>query len=126
MTIGKQDYLRKMLEISQKRGDIMSRFSNALFLGDIEERIKILADSNQIALAYYMAVAHNKPELAEPLKKALETEPGEFIFVIHFILNMFSLTDLEQLKKYKMTALVPPKPLVKLLESSLQASRNWP
>jgi coatomer protein complex subunit alpha (xenin) len=76
MTIGKQDYLRKMLEISQKRGDIMSRFSNALLLGDIDERIKVLADSNQMALAYFMAVAHNRPDLAEPLKSALEHEPG--------------------------------------------------
>lgn len=48
-----------------------------------------------------MAVSHNKPELAEPLKKALDSEP-----------------NLEQLKKYKMTALVPPKPLVKVFESS--------
>jgi coatomer protein complex subunit alpha (xenin) len=46
VTIGKTDYLKRMLEISSKRGDIMSRFSNALYLGDIEQRIKILADSN--------------------------------------------------------------------------------
>jgi len=54
----------------------MSRFSNALLLGDIDERIKVLADSNQMALAYFMAVAHNRPDLAEPLKTALEHEPG--------------------------------------------------
>ena len=55
----------------------MSRFSNALLLGDIDERIKVLADSNQMALAYFMAVAHNRPDLAEPLKTALEHEPGK-------------------------------------------------
>lgn len=64
----------------------MSRFSNALYLGDIEERIKILADSNQIALAYYMAVAHNKPELAEPLKKALDHEPSISLNTLLFLL----------------------------------------
>lgn len=46
MTIGKQAYLLKMLDIAQKRSDIMSRFTNALLLGDVEERIKVLADSN--------------------------------------------------------------------------------
>lgn len=50
----------------------MSRFTNALLLGNVEERIKILADSNQMALAYLMAVSHNKPELATPLKTALD------------------------------------------------------
>lgn len=61
-----------MLEISQKREDIMSRFSNSLLLGNVEERIKILADSNQLALAYLMAVAHNKAEYADTLKKGLD------------------------------------------------------
>jgi hypothetical protein len=38
-----------------------------------------------------------------------------------FFLLFFSSQDLEQLKKFKMSALVPPKPLVKVLESSNQA-----
>ena len=39
--------LEKMLYIAQNRGDIMSRFQNAIFLGDIHERIKILAETGQ-------------------------------------------------------------------------------
>ena len=33
--------------ISQYRGDLMSRFHNALYLGDIQERIRILAEIGQ-------------------------------------------------------------------------------
>ena len=39
--------LEKMLYIAQNRGDIMSRFQNAIFLGDIHERIRILAETGQ-------------------------------------------------------------------------------
>lgn len=39
--------LEKMLYISQNRGDMMSRFQNAIFLGDIHERIRILAETGQ-------------------------------------------------------------------------------
>lgn len=37
--------LKKMLLVCQKREDIMGRFSNALFLGDVPERIRILAEA---------------------------------------------------------------------------------
>jgi len=38
---GNVDKLRKMLKIAEMRGDAMSRFHNALFLGDAEERVKV-------------------------------------------------------------------------------------
>lgn len=41
---GKFDKLDKMLEIASKRGDNMSRFHNALYLGDVSERIRMLAE----------------------------------------------------------------------------------
>ncbi|CAE7860554.1 unnamed protein product [Symbiodinium microadriaticum] len=39
--------LRKMLKIAEMRGDVMSRFHNALMLGQVEERVKIMAEMGQ-------------------------------------------------------------------------------
>lgn len=36
--------LEKMLLIAQNRNDVMSRFHNALYLGDVQERIRVLAE----------------------------------------------------------------------------------
>ena len=61
-----------MQGISQKRGDNMSRFHNALYVGDVQERVRILAEIGQLPLAYLMAVAHGYDELAEPLRQSIE------------------------------------------------------
>ena len=37
--------LEKMLGIAKKREDVMSRFNNAIYLGDIKERIKIMVEA---------------------------------------------------------------------------------
>jgi len=42
---GNQERLRQMARISESRGDVMSRFQNALYIGDVRTRIKILAQS---------------------------------------------------------------------------------
>ena len=34
-----------MLKIAEMRNDVMGRFHNALYLGDIRERVKILEDA---------------------------------------------------------------------------------
>lgn len=44
---GSTDKLRKMMKIAEVRGDTMSRFHNALYLGDVDERIKILKEVGQ-------------------------------------------------------------------------------
>ena len=36
-----------MLKIAEMRNDVMGRFHNALYLGDIRERVKILEDAGQ-------------------------------------------------------------------------------
>lgn len=45
LATGNYQKLEKMLGIAQKRGDVMSRFQNALFLGDIKERVRLLAEA---------------------------------------------------------------------------------
>ena len=44
---GNVDKLRKMMKIAQRRNDNMSRFHNALYLGDVEERVSLLKEVGQ-------------------------------------------------------------------------------
>jgi hypothetical protein len=37
---GNLDKLRKMLKISEMRGDVMGRFQNAMYLGDVKEQVR--------------------------------------------------------------------------------------
>mmetsp|Transcript_20482 Transcript_20482/g.45185 ORF Transcript_20482/g.45185 Transcript_20482/m.45185 type:complete len:1235 (-) Transcript_20482:65-3769(-) len=64
--------LRKMLKIAEMRNDIMSRFHNALMLGNVEERVKIMAEMGQVPLAAIMAKAHNLTEYIPKLEEQLE------------------------------------------------------
>ena len=70
---GNTEKLRKMLKIAEMRGDVMSRFHNALFLGDAEERLKVLEGTGQLSLAYLTASSHGLPHDAERLKSLLES-----------------------------------------------------
>ena len=51
--------------LSTCRGDSMSRFHNALFLGDAEERVKVLESTNQLSLAYITAATHGLTATSE-------------------------------------------------------------
>lgn len=42
---GNLDKLAKMLKIAEMRSDVMGRFQNALYLGDVRERFRILQES---------------------------------------------------------------------------------
>ena len=68
---GNLEKLAKMLKIADMRGDIMSTFHNALFLGDVRERIRVLRESGQIALAYLTAATHGLPEEAAVMEAEL-------------------------------------------------------
>lgn len=48
---GNLDKLGKMLKIAEMRSDVMGRFHNALYLGDVRERFKILQESGVLPLA---------------------------------------------------------------------------
>ncbi|KAG2199316.1 hypothetical protein INT47_012950, partial [Mucor saturninus] len=62
--------LRQMLKISQLRGDPMSRFQNATYLGDAMERIRVLQDVGQIPLAYLTAKSYGLTEQADAILAA--------------------------------------------------------
>ena len=44
---GSRTKLNKMLTVTQSQKDVMGRFQNALFSGNIVERIKVLAETEQ-------------------------------------------------------------------------------
>jgi len=47
LATGNTEKLSKMLKIAELRGDAMSRFHNSLFLGNVEERIRLLREVGQ-------------------------------------------------------------------------------
>lgn len=67
---GNETNLRKMLEISQLQKDPLMRFQNAVYLGDVEERIRLLQDVGQLPLAYMTAKTHGLTEQAEAILAA--------------------------------------------------------
>jgi coatomer subunit alpha len=74
---GDTEKLRKMLKISNMRGDIMGRYHNALLLGDAAERVAVLEASGNLPLAYICAKIHGLPDDAERIKIAIETNKGD-------------------------------------------------
>lgn len=69
---GNIDKLRKMLKIAEMRGDVMSRYHNAMYLGDAEEKVHVLEHTGQLSLAYLTAVTHGLQEDAERIRAHLE------------------------------------------------------
>ncbi|CAD7971042.1 unnamed protein product [Amoebophrya sp. A120] len=100
--------LGRMLTIAEKRQDSMRRFNNALMLGSVEERVKVLAETGQVPLAYLTAKAHGLTELTEALESNVEKEK----------IDRFLLTKVKTPK-----LLIPPVPLRNHKE---QLDVNWP
>ncbi|KAK6970166.1 coatomer subunit alpha [Biomphalaria glabrata] len=65
---GNLDKLRKMMKIAEIRKDTSGHYQNALLLGDVAERVKILKTCRQKSLAYLTAATHSLQEEAEELK----------------------------------------------------------
>jgi len=98
---GNTEKLRKMLKIAEMRGDAMSRFHNALFLGDAEERVRVLESTNQLSLAYITAATHGLDDDAARLLEFLEA-------------SKVPIPDIS----LKATLLQPPTPIFR--------GENWP
>ncbi|PWZ01130.1 Coatomer, alpha subunit [Testicularia cyperi] len=61
---GNTEKLAKMAVIADKRGDHLSRFHNALYLGSAEARVNVLSDVGMPALAYATAKTNGLEERA--------------------------------------------------------------
>jgi coatomer subunit alpha len=44
---GNTEKLKKMLKVAQHRGDVMSRYQNSLFLGNVEDQVSNLKEAGQ-------------------------------------------------------------------------------
>uniref|UniRef100_A0A915E442 Coatomer subunit alpha n=1 Tax=Ditylenchus dipsaci TaxID=166011 RepID=A0A915E442_9BILA len=99
---GNTEKLQKMMKIAQIRKDTHGHYQTALYLGDLEERIKVLKDVGQNSLAYLTAASHGFEEEAEKLKVELESKNH-------------AVPALDP----NATLLVPPPPIQQLKE-------NWP
>ncbi|KAI4367271.1 hypothetical protein MLD38_023028 [Melastoma candidum] len=91
---GNLDKLTKMLKIAEVKNDVMGQFHNALYLGDVRERVKILENAGHLPLAYITASVHGLHDVAE----RLEAELGD------------SVPSLPEGKKTSL--LMPPMPLM--------------
>ncbi|CAN1836462.1 Coatomer subunit alpha-1 [Linum perenne] len=67
LVTGNLDKLSKMLKIAEVKNDVMGQFHNALYLGNIQERVKILENAGQIPLAYITAKVHGLEDVTERL-----------------------------------------------------------
>ncbi|KAH9626542.1 hypothetical protein KSS87_005522 [Heliosperma pusillum] len=68
---GNVEKLSKMLKIAEVKNNVMGQFHNALYLGDIQERVKILEAAGHLPLAYVNAKVHGLDDVAERLASEL-------------------------------------------------------
>lgn len=99
---GNIEKLKKMIKIAEVRKDISSQYHNALFVGDVQERVKILKSTGHESLAYLTAATHGLSEEAESLAESLNT-------------HLDKLPEVHPQAKL----LMPPPPI-------MQTEENWP
>ncbi|KAL0391932.1 UNVERIFIED_CONTAM: Coatomer subunit alpha-1 [Sesamum radiatum] len=56
-----------MMKIAEVKNDVMGQFHDALYLGDVRERVKILENAGHLPLAYITAAVHGLHDIAERL-----------------------------------------------------------
>lgn len=113
LVTGDTEKLRKMLKISNMRGDIMGRYHNALLLGDAAERVSVLEASGNLPLAYMCARLHGLAEDAERIKVAIETNKGDMESIVAKVEAAEAAAD-----KSAGRLLQPPTPIFR--------ADNWP
>ncbi|CAA3016831.1 coatomer subunit alpha-1-like [Olea europaea subsp. europaea] len=64
---GNVDKLSKMMKIAEVKNDVMGQFHDALYLGDVHERVKILENAGHLPLAYITASVHGLHDIANRL-----------------------------------------------------------
>jgi coatomer protein complex subunit alpha (xenin) len=70
LATGDQDKLKRMAKIAEHRGDMTARFQNALYLGDIQNRIEMFQELDLYPLAYATAKAQGLDEQAQSILEA--------------------------------------------------------
>ncbi|OBT79472.1 coatomer protein complex, subunit alpha [Pseudogymnoascus sp. 05NY08] len=70
LATGDDAKLARMAKIAEHRGDFTARFQNALYLGDVNDRIQIFKEIDLYPLAYMTAKAHDLTEECESILEA--------------------------------------------------------
>ncbi|KAL9609083.1 MAG: hypothetical protein Q9167_006132 [Letrouitia subvulpina] len=102
LSTGDEEKLSRMGKIAEHRGDFTSRFQNALYTGDVENRIQMFQEIDLYPLAYMTAKSHG-----------LEQECQN-------ILDVSGLTEDQMNLPAVGKPLQPPKPVVPTYKA------NWP
>ncbi len=76
LVTGNLDKLAKMSAIADRRGDPMSRFHNALYLGDARKQVDVLKDVGMDALAYSTAKTNGLRDEAAAIAEAAGQTAG--------------------------------------------------
>ncbi|KAL2827089.1 coatomer WD associated region-domain-containing protein [Aspergillus pseudoustus] len=71
LATGDQEKLSRMAKIAEHRGDFTSRFQNAIYRGDVEDRIQMFKEVDLYPLAYLTAKSHGLTEEAESILEAV-------------------------------------------------------
>ncbi|GAM20654.1 hypothetical protein SAMD00019534_038290 [Acytostelium subglobosum LB1] len=103
LLVGNLTTLKKM--VNYENTDIMSKFQYALYLGDVDERIKLLLEAGLHHLAYLAAATNGLTEKAEAIAKQILANPKN--------------NQLPNIPK-NTTLLQPPQPVY------IAAETNWP
>ncbi|KAK0610517.1 coatomer WD associated region-domain-containing protein [Bombardia bombarda] len=102
LTTGDNAKLARMAKIAEHRGDFTSRFQNALYLGDVEDRIQMFKEIDLYPMAYLTAKTHGLEEECQSILEATGLTEEQ--------LNLPQLGE----------PLTPPKPVVPTFQA------NWP
>ncbi|KAI1454616.1 Coatomer, alpha subunit [Annulohypoxylon moriforme] len=70
LATGDHSKLSRMAKIAEHRGDFTARFQNALYLGEVEDRIQMLKEIDLYPLAYMTAKAHGLEEECQTILEA--------------------------------------------------------
>ncbi|BCS22277.1 coatomer subunit alpha [Aspergillus puulaauensis] len=71
LSTGDEEKLARMAKIAEHRGDFTSRFQNAIYRGDVEDRIQMFKEVDLYPLAYLTAKSHGLTEEAESILEAV-------------------------------------------------------
>lgn len=102
LATGDHSKLARMAKIAEHRGDFTARFQNALYLGEVEDRIQMFKEIDLYPLAYMTAKAHGLEEEAQSILEATGVSEDQLT------LPTFG------------EPLTPPKPIVPTYKA------NWP
>lgn len=70
LVTGDEAKLMRMAKIAEHRGDFTARFQNALYLGDVQDRIQMFKEIDLYPLAYMTAKSHGLTEECESILEA--------------------------------------------------------